>query len=678
MMKKLLLADDSITIQKVVGIIFSTEEYQLEMTDDGDSAFKKALEEVPDLVLADISMPGKDGFELCRAIKNEPRLANTSVLLLPGAFDHFDEIKAGEVCADGWLTKPFESQALLDKVSQLLEAEPVRMAGMEAVVAEDATEQNDIDPIDSADRDLSVDESVLGLDEIEEVTVPTDDADDESPDDIWDAVSFAEEDLQGQSESTHSESNDEVSFAADVIDPSAVDDVNIEPATDDVNPEPAADDEVLSAFAIENNENSEDPSFGKAVEEDLVEESQEETFNHVDTTEEVENTAALDPLEPVSEVLQTEALEGEESVDFSKFTEAEDEFQQSEEQVNGDSSFTANAVNEESLHDPEDGTALRVDEPFVFADEEEMEPLNLEEGDFAEEDPIPTSLASEPEVEEEVESFEPLDSSVKPDTETFTVEDEPTESDDDDVIMDLQEEDELDSEDALVVESGDVSSADDQVLDLLEDEIIEEEGFDAEAVEPDEFEPFVSEAPEPVDEVFVLSTESEESTDELVPSPEVSEAPEPVDEVFVFSDESEESTDELAPSPEVSEAPESDDDVYVLSDVNEESAVESELVTEVAEDENFIFDETATNDVGDVAITAGVAAAGAALSATEQVEQQLQELSDDELKDVVAKVAGPMIEKMAREMLEKIAWEVVPDLAEAMISEEIRKIKEGE
>jgi hypothetical protein len=148
--------------------------------------------------------------------------------------------------------------------------------------------------------------------------------------------------------------------------------------------------------------------------------------------------------------------------------------------------------------------------------------------------------------------------------------------------------------------------------------------------------------------------------------------------VFVFSAESEESTDELAPAPEVSEAPESDDDVYVLSDVNEESAVESELVTEVAEDENFIFDETATNDVSDVAITAGVAAAGAALSATEQVEQQLQELSDDELKDVVAKVAGPMIEKMAREMLEKIAWEVVPDLAEAMISEEIRKIKEGE
>ena len=86
MMKKLLLADDSITIQKVVGIIFSTEEYQLEMTDDGNSAFNKALEEIPDLVIADISMPGKDGFELCRAIKSEPSLSNSNDLkILPSA-----------------------------------------------------------------------------------------------------------------------------------------------------------------------------------------------------------------------------------------------------------------------------------------------------------------------------------------------------------------------------------------------------------------------------------------------------------------------------------------------------------------------------------------------------------------------------------------------------------------
>ncbi|MCK4691445.1 MAG: response regulator, partial [Desulfuromonadales bacterium] len=120
MMKKLLLADDSITIQKVIGIIFATEDYQLLISDNGDEAFNKALDEYPDLVIADISMPGKDGFELCQAIKSEPRLAHTSVLLLPGTFEHFDEARVQTVGADGWLTKPFESQALLDKVAQLL------------------------------------------------------------------------------------------------------------------------------------------------------------------------------------------------------------------------------------------------------------------------------------------------------------------------------------------------------------------------------------------------------------------------------------------------------------------------------------------------------------------------------------------------------------------------------
>ena len=102
MTKKLLLADDSITIQKVIGIIFATEDYQLLVCDDGNEAFDKAMSELPDLVIADISMPGRDGFELCQAIKEEPRLAHTSVLLLPGTFDRFDESRAEQVGADGW------------------------------------------------------------------------------------------------------------------------------------------------------------------------------------------------------------------------------------------------------------------------------------------------------------------------------------------------------------------------------------------------------------------------------------------------------------------------------------------------------------------------------------------------------------------------------------------------
>ncbi|RLB61352.1 MAG: hypothetical protein DRG80_04120, partial [Deltaproteobacteria bacterium] len=311
MMKKLLLADDSITIQKVVGIILSTEEYQLEITDDGDRAFAKALEEIPDLVIADISMPGKDGFELCRAIKSEPSLSNTSVLLLPGAFDHFDEAKAGEVCADGWLTKPFESQSLLDKVSQLLEAEPVRMAG--TAVAEEAEP-----PLETQAEtlginvDTAVSEELLGLDAVDSLASSAGDVDEESTDDIWDAVSFAEEDLQGQVEPTEADSVEEVSFAADVIDPSVKDEVAVEPASDeqvfsapgvDVD-EPVA--EAESVFVEEPSDLGDSETF------------QPEPFSAVDlgNDEEVE---LGEQYEPASEIISPAPVIATGPVDFSVY-----------------------------------------------------------------------------------------------------------------------------------------------------------------------------------------------------------------------------------------------------------------------------------------------------------------------------------------------------------------------
>ena len=86
MSRKLLLADDSITIQKVIQIIFAHEDYELTITDNGDSALTQAHEIKPDLVIADISMPGKNGYELCDAIKQSSDLQDTPVLLLAGSF----------------------------------------------------------------------------------------------------------------------------------------------------------------------------------------------------------------------------------------------------------------------------------------------------------------------------------------------------------------------------------------------------------------------------------------------------------------------------------------------------------------------------------------------------------------------------------------------------------------
>lgn len=124
MAKKLLLADDSLTIQKVVGIVFANLDYELLVADNGNTALDLARKERPDLVIADIGMPGLDGFELCQAIKTDATLASTPVMLMPGAFENFDESRARACGASGWLSKPFESQTLIDKVAALLAAEP--------------------------------------------------------------------------------------------------------------------------------------------------------------------------------------------------------------------------------------------------------------------------------------------------------------------------------------------------------------------------------------------------------------------------------------------------------------------------------------------------------------------------------------------------------------------------
>jgi len=120
MAKKILLADDSITIQKVISITFASENYELIIVGDGESAIKRAKEARPDLILADVAMPGKNGYEVCEAVKNDPSLSSTPVLLLAGTFEPLDRPEAERVGADDSIVKPFESQQLLNKVADLL------------------------------------------------------------------------------------------------------------------------------------------------------------------------------------------------------------------------------------------------------------------------------------------------------------------------------------------------------------------------------------------------------------------------------------------------------------------------------------------------------------------------------------------------------------------------------
>jgi CheY-like chemotaxis protein len=160
MAKTLLLADDSVTIQKVVNISFASEDVTLVTVDNGDDAIERAKETRPDLVLADVVMPGKSGYEVCEAIKADPDLRHIPVLLLTGTFEAFDEERAAQVGAAGHVSKPFEAQTLVTRVKELLAATPPPVDAEPMVAADPVSEtaassgSND-DSFDFFDDDLS-------------------------------------------------------------------------------------------------------------------------------------------------------------------------------------------------------------------------------------------------------------------------------------------------------------------------------------------------------------------------------------------------------------------------------------------------------------------------------------------------------------------------------------------
>ncbi len=126
MKRKILIADDSTTIRKVVEHAFAGSEVKVIAAADGPAAVDAARRELPDLVLCDVLMPGMSGYEVAEALARDRELAGVPVLLLTGAFEPFDEGRATSCGAAGFLAKPFESQVLKDRVLDLLEGRPER------------------------------------------------------------------------------------------------------------------------------------------------------------------------------------------------------------------------------------------------------------------------------------------------------------------------------------------------------------------------------------------------------------------------------------------------------------------------------------------------------------------------------------------------------------------------
>ncbi|MGB7845491.1 MAG: response regulator [Candidatus Acidiferrum sp.] len=106
-MAKILVADDNSNIQKMVGLALKDQGIDVVAVGNGEAAVRKISDIHPDLVLADVFMPVRNGYEVCRYVKEDPALKHIPVILLVGAFDPLDEQEAQRVGADGVLKKPF-------------------------------------------------------------------------------------------------------------------------------------------------------------------------------------------------------------------------------------------------------------------------------------------------------------------------------------------------------------------------------------------------------------------------------------------------------------------------------------------------------------------------------------------------------------------------------------------
>ncbi len=104
---KILVADDNSNIQKMVVLALKDQGIEVVAVGNGEAAVRKISDLKPDLVLADIFMPVRNGYEVCKFVKDDSALSHIPVILLVGAFDPLDEQEASRVGADGVLKKPF-------------------------------------------------------------------------------------------------------------------------------------------------------------------------------------------------------------------------------------------------------------------------------------------------------------------------------------------------------------------------------------------------------------------------------------------------------------------------------------------------------------------------------------------------------------------------------------------
>ncbi|NPV55528.1 MAG: response regulator transcription factor [Anaerolineae bacterium] len=162
MAEKILIVEDEQTLLETLAYNLRKQSYEVITSSDGHSAIKAARQHHPDLIILDIMLPGLDGFEVCRILRQE---MTTPVLMLTARDDEIDRIVGLEVGADDYLTKPFSMRELLARVKALLRRIRLIREEMGGPTSKDTHQIYTFDNliVDTARREIRLNEQVVPL-----------------------------------------------------------------------------------------------------------------------------------------------------------------------------------------------------------------------------------------------------------------------------------------------------------------------------------------------------------------------------------------------------------------------------------------------------------------------------------------------------------------------------------
>ena len=120
MSRKILVVDDEPNILISLEFLMKRAGFEVRSADDGEAALRAIREDPPDLVLLDVMMPKKDGYEVCEAVRANPAWASIRIVMLTARGREIEREKGLALGADDYVTKPFATRELVDKVNTLL------------------------------------------------------------------------------------------------------------------------------------------------------------------------------------------------------------------------------------------------------------------------------------------------------------------------------------------------------------------------------------------------------------------------------------------------------------------------------------------------------------------------------------------------------------------------------